>query len=195
MFRLSHLRIFVLLSLGLHSAIAAWFFNQPVTQFSRPHKGVVSVELVESVDHSAKVISAIPKMPKPTQPIRRPEKNSVNPAEPAPQNPVTGPAGDPNGDPNAANEYISLVTNLINTKKIYPQLSIEREEEGRVIVAVSISRDGNVLAVTVESGCHYQRLNLAAVQTVNSLGKFPSVPIQLPEPLHLHIPLVYSITR
>jgi periplasmic protein TonB len=89
--------------------------------------------------------------------------------------------------------YVDKVSQLINHNKIYPKEAIDREEEGKVVVAVTLNSAGQILAAEVEEKSPYPLLNDAALQTVRSIKRFPPFPQILTETLHLHIPLIYKI--
>lgn len=154
--------------------------------------GVVSVDFIQAVQHEAPIATkakpksnpkAIPKAPAATQPT----------VVPAPALPISTPAGDPNALAHESNAFIGAVTGLLSQSKIYPRESIEREEEGRVIVGLTLDRNGQVIDAKIEEACVFVRLNEAALQTVKGVARFPEVPALLPAPIHLHVPLVFQI--
>jgi protein TonB len=97
--------------------------------------------------------------------------------------------------------YISDLTVLLNRTKEYPRESIAREQEGKVVVSVSIDRDGLVHEMVVAAPSPFRLLNEAAIATVNRIGKFPAPPVTLVSGVHgagslrLKIPISFRIER
>ncbi len=79
----------------------------------------------------------------------------------------------------AETTYVTELASLLNTAKRYPRESIAREQEGRVVVAVSVDRDGGVHDVQVSTPSPFRLLNEAALETVGRIGKFPAPPAVL----------------
>jgi TonB family protein len=176
----------IVLSLGVHSVLYLWLqYQKQIPVASK--RGVVSVNFVEPVVHQAAdravkrksdVVS--------TKPMRKPQ-----PAPPQP-NP---PPPDPQAQANEAGVFIGTVARLVAQHRIYPQEAIDREQEGKVIVGLTLDREGILTAANVEEASPYQLLNDAALKTVHAVGHYPPVPDIVPAPIHLHIPLVYRIER
>ena len=133
-------------------------------------------------------------------------------ADPADQNAVTeGPGTHPAplSENSAENEsthahglidensvYLRSVIELVTRAKQYPKISQDREEEGLVLLAVTVSGDGNLKDVRVEQTSPFERLNRAAVDTVRAISKFPPPPgIQSGGLATLHIPIRYKLVR
>jgi TonB family protein len=95
----------------------------------------------------------------------------------------------------ATGTYIQEVARLLNQNKVFPHASVEREEEGRVLIGLTLGRDGAVLDARVEEHSPFDRLNQAALQTVHNVTHFPAIPELVPAPLHLHVPLLFQIER
>jgi protein TonB len=116
---------------------------------------------------------------------------------PPPQDPP--PANVESGDPKAMGEessiFISTVSRMLEQKKIYPQSAIDREQEGKVVVGLTLNREGSLTAANIEEPSPFELLNEAALKTVRAVAKFPAVPALIPAPIHLHVPLIYRIER
>ncbi len=147
-------------------------------------KGIISVDFIQSVHHakSSPVDKSKDGKKKPT--FRAPEPD-------LPQ--AVAPTGDPSASSPETDAYILAVLKIINQRKVYPPEAIDRGEEGRVMVAVSVSADGQVLDVRIEEPSPFARLNAAALQTVSNIKSFPPLPSGVAAPIHLHIPLVYRV--
>ncbi len=76
----------------------------------------------------------------------------------------------------AESTYVNELASLLNRAKRYPRESIAREQEGRVVVAVSVDREGNVHETQISTPSPFRLLNEAALETVGRIGKFPAPP-------------------
>ena len=99
--------------------------------------------------------------------------------------------------------YVSDLTKLLNRNKLYPRESMMREQEGNVVLEVSLDHDGVVHESRVDKPSPFQLLNDAALATIASIGRFPAPPASLvaSEGLHgkgsltLKIPVSFRIER
>lgn len=91
--------------------------------------------------------------------------------------------------------YISHVVRRLDEVKIYPEDSIYREEQGRVVLLVEISPDGKVLNKSIIEPSSFDRLNKAAIDTIAHIGKLPPLPEGFSRPLRLHIPLNFELSK
>lgn len=144
-------------------------------------RGVISVDFIESVHHETEP----PSLRHKAKPVAKPEASKTL----KPQ----GPAGDPEAVARETDSYIETILQIINQRKVYPRESLEREEEGRVVLGVSVAVDGKVLDVQIEESSPFQRLNASAVKTIFDIKAFPPLPSAVTPPLHLHIPLLYRL--
>jgi TonB family protein len=147
-------------------------------------KGMISIDLIEPVRHSPP--------PQPTGPgIAKPTFRVATPApQPQPESAQTPDAARTSPEMEV---YILAVLKEIAKRKTYPLDSLDRGEEGKVVIGVSVESSGQVLEVRVEEPSAFARLNRAAVETVKGIQALPPVPSSLATPVHLHIPLVYRI--
>jgi|GEM_PF-5236219 len=182
----STLKIAIFCSLIFHLGLGAFLL---VTRHDGPSlkHGTIAVDFIQSVPHG--VIE---------DPHHHPGKKSkgeipkpANTAASTPSLPQT--EGDPNSIAKESDLYISNVSKLINARKIYPRRAVEREEEGRVVLGVSVDREGHIVAAKIEDPAPFDSLNQAALDTIKAVEKFPPLPDQVPDPIHLHIPLIFKI--
>jgi TonB family protein len=194
--RISFLKAALLASLAVHAVIALVLLRKH-TVAAHAKKGVVSVDFIQAVHHGAPAPEVVARHPHEKKSEARKESPRAEPPSSAPptSNSVKGPVGDPAGAVQASNLYVARVMELINRSKIYPRAAVDREEEGKVVVAVTLVRDGGVADVKVEEPSPFELLNEAALQTVRTIRRFPPLPPEVEEPMHLHIPLVYTIQR
>jgi TonB family protein len=169
-------------SFFLHVLILTFLIlhNQAV----RPLKtGTISIDLIETARHENEA-SAPPRGAGEKPRFRDPRRESQT------ASPQTTDAK--NRSPEIQN-YILAVLKEINKRKVYPIEALDRGEEGRVVVGVSVGSDGQVLDVRVEEPSLSVRLNQAAVNSVKGVQSMPPVPSSISTPVHLHVPLVYRI--
>ncbi len=103
----------------------------------------------------------------------------------------------------AESNYVTELARLLNRAKKYPRESIAREQEGRVVVAVSVDRDGNVHETQISTPSPFKLLNEAALETVGRIGRFPAPPAILLSDAGIHgagsrrlkIPISFRIDR
>lgn len=173
------------LSVLAHALLWVWLHWQKQIPASAKH-GVVSVDFVASVSHE-------------TRPRTKPKSDTVNPHPMKTETPPSAEPPQPQADPaavaGAAQTYGLSIMTLVGRKKIYPQEAIDREQEGKVVIGLTLDRAGLVTAANLEEPSQFQILNEAAMKTVQAVGQFPPVPDLLSVPLHLHVPIVYRIER
>ncbi len=94
-----------------------------------------------------------------------------------------------------AKGYLEMVMLKIETKKHYPEMARNLREEGRVGVAFTITRRGEVMAVRVESPCRHERLNHAALDAVKAAAPFPRPPAEFfKKDIPLRMTIIFEIT-
>lgn len=157
-------------------------------------KGVVSVSLVESVQHQPQAQPQARAKVKSMEKAPVPEKSEQT-AQQQPTQGQPGEAGDPKAVARESDLLIGAVTQLINSHKIYPQEAIDREEEGKVTLGLTLDRAGQLLDLKVEEPSPFELLNQAALLTVRAVKQFPRLPEVVPAPLHLHVPLIFRIEK
>lgn len=170
-------------SVVLHVLWAAYFFASRREPTVAEKTGTITVDIVQPFEHAPDE-HAEPS----DSTVKRKHKSSSRPSQPV--QPAVG--SFQKGDSDA---YVAEVTKLIHQRKIYPRSAIEREEEGRVVIGVSVNRAGKILNSVIEVASPFSSLNQAALDTIQSIGQFPALPANAPEPMHLHIPLQFKISR
>lgn len=170
-------------SLILHGIILAFLIHQKYVVHSAK-KGTISVDLIETVRHQPEPL--IKKGPGHAKPTFRPPQPEQQPVPPQAVNKISADAPE-------MQAYILAVLKEINKRKVYPLAALDRGEEGKVVVGVSVGAGGQVLDVRVEEPSAFVRLNQAAVDTVKNIPSLPPLPAAVAPPVHLHIPLVYRV--
>ncbi|MFH1282801.1 MAG: TonB family protein [bacterium] len=92
------------------------------------------------------------------------------------------------------NTYFAQVRSQIINNKYYPKSSYSKNQEGKVTLSFTISRDGKVQNVIILNKCFYKSLNNAALNTITKAAPFPIFPNDIhSSSLKLKITLEYSI--
>lgn len=174
------------LSILIHILLGAYFWSTRQSASAMKH-GSIAVDLIQSVSSE----QFVDPHNHPGRKAKRQEKKNAASASP----PVNQPAGDPNGSAKESDLYIALISKLINARKIYPSSAVEREEEGRVVIGVTLDREGHIVDSKIETGAPFESLNKAALETIKSVGQFPPIPAEVPDPIHLHVPLIFKVDK
>ena len=74
----------------------------------------------------------------------------------------------------------------------YPAEALELELTGRVIVQVTVDRNGRLLAARLAGSCPHQLLCEDGLRTVRAAAPFPALPADLGDTLRIEIPLKYD---
>jgi periplasmic protein TonB len=132
----------------------------------------------------------------------RPAKTARAPAErpavPAPRDPVAaaspdpgrgGPVGTGQGESGAGHgavgdgppdgigdDYLERVRRYVGRYKRYPDDAVRRREEGRVVLAFTIARDGSVLGAAVEHSSGHRVIDAAALNMLSAASPVPPLP-------------------
>lgn len=94
----------------------------------------------------------------------------------------------------AEEEYKAALRAALARLRRYPTLSRRLGQEGRVEVGFEVLADGRLRAVRVVRGSGHRRLDRAAVETVERLGRFRPLPPELGrERWELVLPLDYRL--
>ncbi len=90
--------------------------------------------------------------------------------------------------------YLYGLRALIDQRKSYPALARRRGEEGTVLVALVVGRDGSLSDLKLRRGSGSARLDAAALETVASVQSFRPLPPEIAaESLSVEIPIEYSL--
>lgn len=99
--------------------------------------------------------------------------------------------------------YVSELTSLLNRNKKYPRESLLREQEGLVVISVSLDHDGVVHDSKVDTASPFRLLNEAALATIARIGRFPAPPAAILDDvgphgagsLRLKVPISFRMER
>lgn len=174
------------LSLGAHVILLSTLWVKRQAHVVSKH-GVIAVDFIQEVHHEPTVSQkAVSTKAKKANVKQKAQVKTAAP-EPIPFDKATV--------AQETNAYIISVARLINERKIYPREAVDREQEGRVVVGLTLNAAGEKVESAIEEPCPFQLLNDAALKTIAAVGKFPAVPAGVGVPLHLHIPLVFKVER
>ena len=95
-------------------------------------------------------------------------------------------------------ESISLWVKEINfqIKKIikYPKIAKDRNQSGRVLISLSLSTNGNLEDINIESSSGFKSLDQSAINSIKKLNKFVSAPFEIKNKLFTFIlPINYEL--
>jgi protein TonB len=146
------------------------------------------------------VTKPAPATPAPAAPAPQPKPAEVAKAPtPAPAAPAAAPAQTAASDDAARldgirNIYRANMLRLTYRHVIYPASALSKNQEGTVIMRVSVNRAGKVLGIANEKLSEFVALNKAAEKAVKKASPFPEVPAQLPgDKFEFSIPIKFRI--
>ena len=142
----------------------------------------------------------------PPRPVQRTQPLSPRPAPPAPQRPAsetpaTMPSPMPGPDPGDVligqgrqrNDYLSRVARQIAQYRVYPASASNNNQGGRVVMRVTVARDGQVLDVGVRTSSGWPAIDAAELETIRKAAPFPPLPSEMPgDPVVLVLPVTYN---
>ncbi|MCB1800590.1 MAG: energy transducer TonB [Gammaproteobacteria bacterium] len=90
--------------------------------------------------------------------------------------------------------YLAELAAAIERRKRYPRASRRRGEQGTVVVAFVIQRDGRLVDVTIKQSSGTGRLDEAALKTVQGLESFQPIPTALArDRWSISVPIAFSL--
>jgi len=181
---------------GIHAALIAGYllWHQPDEEIG-DDTPVISIELTApEIDQQeqAKVEEPIPPKETSSDAVLPEEKppEKVEQTSPAPRTTVHAEASAPRIDPS----WQSLLLKHLQQFKNYPSEARERNEQGLVLLAFSIDRDGHVLSRHIVSGSGYADLDAEVMALVERAQPMPAFPASMMEArLDLTVPIRFSL--
>jgi protein TonB len=96
---------------------------------------------------------------------------------------------------NILDAYRQKLAERLAKAKFYPTLAQRRGMEGKVMVRFVIDRYGNIQSVSVMESSGYAILDEAALEAVQSIGRFAPFPQEIPDPQwEITFAMVYQLT-
>lgn len=91
------------------------------------------------------------------------------------------------------NRYITTLFTMIDAKKVYPPQSLQRREEGTVVVKLKVAADGTLVDVSSPTEDHSRLVN-ASLEAVRKAAPFPPLPASLKQAeAEFQVPVVYKL--
>ncbi len=92
--------------------------------------------------------------------------------------------------------YISDALKKIRSNVTYPRLSMERNQQGSMRIAVTLDRNGNIVDMAWLEESRHDRLNREAWEAVRRSAPFPPMPAALPgQRLEFTAPISFEMQR
>jgi protein TonB len=113
------------------------------------------------------------------------------PAEAPPSNiSLASPVGAPPSS--AALKFQQTLLRHVARYQHYPDAARSRRLEGKVDTLFSMSRNGTLIGVWVETSSGQALLDQEAINTIRRAQPLPPIPPELPDRLNIHIPLAFD---
>lgn len=184
--------------IGVHAAIIAAYLNfwhAPNAEIG-DDTPIISIELtapqIDQVEQQ-KVDKPVPQQettPDAIQPIQKPPPKPVQQTNPAPRTTVRELASAPHIDPS----WQSLLLKHLQEFKSYPLAARRRNEQGVVLLAFSIDRNGHVTSRHIVKGSGYADLDAEVMALVERAQPMPAFPASMTEAdLSLTVPIRFSL--
>lgn len=88
--------------------------------------------------------------------------------------------------------YKAQLRSKIEENKYYPPMSRRLGQQGTVVVAFTLLKDGHIIDVKVEDPSPYERLNASALEAVRKVKRFMPIPHELGESkMDIKVPLKF----
>jgi periplasmic protein TonB len=183
--------------LAIHAALIAFYLlsYQP-TEVVGDDAPLISIDIVApEIDQveQAKVEKPTPPQPQTSTDSVIPEEKppeKVEPTAPAPRTTVHTVASAPRIDPS----WQSLLIRRLQHYKQYPSTARAHNEQGVVMLAFSVDRDGHVLARHIVSSSGYSALDAEVLALIDRAQPLPAFPPSMHEGrLDLTVPIRFSL--
>ena len=182
--------------LGIHAALIGLYlvWHEPVQDVG-DEAPTISIDIIApEIDQveQAKVEKSTPPQETSTEAVVPEEKppEKVEPTNPAPRTTVHAVASAPRIDPS----WQSLLVKHLQKFKKYPNSARERSEQGVVLLAFSIDREGRVLSRRIVTGSGYADLDAEVLALVDRAQPMPAFPPSMQEArLDLTVPIRFSL--
>lgn len=95
-------------------------------------------------------------------------------------------------------KYLRALQAYLSSRKKYPSLAKRMREEGLVIIEFSVAKDGSFFDERIIEPSRSPRLNNAAIELVQELGRFRAFPeeiLQKESELIVRVPIQYQLTE
>jgi periplasmic protein TonB len=182
----------------VHAALVAAYldFWHPPNVEIGDETPIISIELTApQIDQVQQQEVDTPVPPKQTSPdsvvpVQRPPPKVLQQTNPAPRTTVHELASAPRIDPS----WESLLLKHLQEFKNYPEEARRRNEQGVVLLAFSIDRNGHVVSRRIVRGSGYDDLDAEVMALVDRAQPMPAFPPSMTEAeLNLTVPIRFSL--
>ena len=91
-------------------------------------------------------------------------------------------------------KWAEEINNTIKKFIVYPKISKDRNQSGRVLISLSLDAKGNILNVNLKSSSGFSTLDKAAIKTINKIKSFRPAPFKNENQVHTFIlPINYVL--
>ena len=90
--------------------------------------------------------------------------------------------------------FASLIRGKIATAKIYPPASRRAGHEGKVLIAFTLSKAGQILELSIDRSSGHESLDQAAMQAIKTASPYPPIPEKLGrESIAFKLPISFNL--
>ena len=95
----------------------------------------------------------------------------------------------------AQSRVISILVNELRQYFHYPRLAQKRNWQGKVVVALHITRSGEIKDIMLSRSSGYTVLDEAAIRAIQKIKTFPDMAVWQGQDLKLELPVLYKLTE
>ena len=90
---------------------------------------------------------------------------------------------------------ISVINNKLRQHFVYPKLAQKRNWQGKVLVSLQITENGDIKNIQLSQSSGYSVLDNAAMNSLRKIKNIAGMSSWLSNDIVLHIPVIYQLTR
>jgi protein TonB len=121
-----------------------------------------------------------------------PVPKAFSPAEAPPSTILSAPSAVSGPPDSVAAKFQQALLRHVAHYQRYPNAARAQRLQGRVYTQFSMSRDGRLLGVWVRTSSGQTVLDKEAIDTIRRAQPLPPIPPELPDPLNIHLPLLFE---
>ncbi len=104
--------------------------------------------------------------------------------------------GGGNGEPADERQiYLVDLIRRIQKARTYPRESLLREEEGHVLLELTIGQDGSIANLQLLKTSPFEALNRSALESIRRAGPYAPLPSSWSRPIRVRVPVNFSLDR
>ena len=136
-------------------------------------------------------------VPELEQPVPEEESPPEEVAPPEPVQPESPPAASPKPGAKASKEdygYYQLILDRLDRLKRYPARARRRGDQGTVILAFTLNRDGSLKQYAIKQSSGSKALDLEVKKLIRRAAPFPAIPANISQQeLELSVPISFTL--